>query len=284
MTYEPTPRDEIYLIDLARLLLREWRWFLIFAIPVLVATVAYVTTARSQWEAEAWIQIGQVGVAPMGVDPKVEPLLRVIERVRTRAFQDQVTLALGMPEASPQAALYRRSLKTEPEPYANLFRLFVRGYSQDEAKALATATVTQLQAIHAQLGAAAFAQANHRMAELDDALHAATIDRDRLRQAAEGKEGALAGVLLAEKDQDVRSLQKDRAELAYRLIPNNTYTTSMPFPVSVPLARVSPNAPVIVGGGLLASLFLGGLAAVGRNAMRRSSTRPVIPGTHAAYL
>jgi hypothetical protein len=284
MTYEPTQRDEIYLIDLARLLLREWRWFIAFAVPVIVATIAFVATARSQWEAEAWIQIGQVGVAPMGMDPKVEPLLRVIERVKTRDFQDQVTSALGMPEDSPQAALYRRSLKTEPEPYANLFRLFVRGYSQGEAKTLAMATVTQLQSIHAQLGAPAFAQAKRRMDELDVALRAAMMDRDRLRQGAEGKDGALAGVLLADKDEDVRALQKDRAELAYRLIPNNTYATSMALPVSAPLSRVSPNVPVIVGAGLLASLFLGGLAAVGRDAVRRTSTKPALRGTHAAYL
>lgn len=284
MTYPSMDQQEIYLIDLWRILVREWRWFLGVALPLIVMTMAYVGSVRSQWEAEAWVQIGQVGAAPVGVDPKVEPLLRVIERVKTRDFQDQVTQALGIPADARQAALYRRSLRTEPEPYANLFRLFVRGYSPDEARTLANATVSRLQAIHARLGAAATAQATARMHELDDALRVATADRERLRQAAAGKDGALPGLLLADKDQDIRALQKDRAELAYRLIPNSTYATSMPLPVAVPQGRVYPNVPVVVGAGVLIALFLGGLAAVARDASRRASTHSMRSGTHEAYL
>lgn len=284
MTFERFEHDEIYLIDLWAILVREWRWFLCMALPVLVATVAFLATARGQWEAEAWIQIGQVGAAPVGVDPKVEPLLRVIERVKTVDFQAQVTQSLGMPGNSAQAALYRRSLRTEPEIYANLFRLFVRGYSPDDAKALATATVARLQAVHAHLGAPGLAQANRRMAELDDALRVAVADRDRLRQGADGgKDAALAGVLLAGGNEDIRALQKERAELAYRMIPANTFATSMPLPVAVSAGRVFPNVPVVLGAGILAALFLGGLAATGRNAVRRRSTKAAVGGTHHAY-
>jgi hypothetical protein len=284
MTYERFERDEIYLIDLWTILVREWRWFLGVALPVLVATVAFLATARSQWEAEAWVQIGQVGAAPVGVDPKVEPLLRVIERVKTLDFQTQVTQGLGMPAESAQAALYRRSLKTEPEPYANLFRLFVRGYSPDDAKALASATVARLQAIHARLGAAGMAQAQARTAELDEAVREATVDRDRLRQAVDaGKDAALAGVLLAARNENLRALQRERAELAYRLLPGNTFATSMPLPVAVTRGRVFPNVPVILGAGILAALFLGGLAATARNALRRRSTKAGAHGTHHAY-
>jgi hypothetical protein len=284
MTFERFEHDEIYLIDLWAVLVREWRWFVCVALPVLAATVAFLATARSQWEAEAWVQIGQVGAAPVGIDPKVEPLLRVIERVKTVDFQTQVTQGLGMPADSAQAALYRRSLKTEPEPYANLFRLFVRGYSPDDAKALATATVTRLQAIHARLGAPGMEQAKQRMAELDDALRVAVADRERLRRSAGGgKDAALAGMLLAGRNDDVRALQKERADLAYRMTPGNTFATSMPLPVAVTRGRVYPNVPVVLGAGILAALFLGGLAATGRNALRRRSTKAVAGGTHHAY-
>ena len=79
--------DEIYLIDMWRIVVREWRWFIGVGILVLAATFAYLHHARSQWEATAWIQVGQVGFAPPGLDPHVEAFSRTVERLETRGFR-----------------------------------------------------------------------------------------------------------------------------------------------------------------------------------------------------
>ena len=276
-------QDEIYLIDLWHIFVREWRWFVAVLVVVLGLTFAWAHTARSQWEATAWIQIGQVGSAPLGQDPKVEPLLRVIARVQTVPFQDDVVRSLGLAPDSAEARLYRRSLKIDPNPYANLFKLSIRAYSARQANELAKATLTQLQAVHQRIGALPLQLANDRLDELESNLRIALADRDRLISgtgSADHAAAALAGVLLASKNEDIRALQQARSELVVRLAPNYTYDTSMPWPVYVPESRAFPNSVLAIGIGIVFGLFLAGVAAIGRNALRRRSTKARPLGTH----
>lgn len=276
-------QNEIYLIDLWHIFRREWRWFVAVLVVVLGLTFAWVSTARSQWEATAWIQIGQVGSAPVGQDPKVEPLLRVIARVQTVPFQDDVVRSLGLVPDSAEARLYRRSLKIDPNPFANLFKLTIRAYSARQANELARATLTQLQAVHQRLDALPLKLANDRLDELDSNLRIALADRDRLTSGTESADraaAALAGVLLASKNEDIRALQQARSELVVRLAPNYTYETSMPWPVYVPEYRAFPNSVLSIGIGIVFGLFLAGVAAIGRNALRRRSTKARPLGTH----
>ncbi|PTR34902.1 subunit length determinant protein [Luteibacter sp. OK325] len=276
-------QNEIYLIDLWHIFRREWRWFVAVLVVVLGLTFAWVSTARSQWEATAWIQIGQVGSAPVGQDPKVEPLLRVIARVQTVPFQDDVVRSLGLVPDSAEARLYRRSLKIDPNPFANLFKLTIRAYSARQANELARATLTQLQAVHQRLDALPLKLANDRLDELDSNLRIALADRVRLTSGTESADhaaAALAGVLLASKNEDIRALQQARSELVVRLAPNYTYETSMPWPVYVPEYRAFPNSVLSIGIGIVFGLFLAGVAAIGRNALRRRSTKARPLGTH----
>ncbi|TCV97812.1 subunit length determinant protein [Luteibacter rhizovicinus] len=262
-------QDDIYLIDMWRVLLRQWRWFVAVLIVVLALTFAYTRVARDQWEATAWIQIGQIAPAPAGQDPKVESLLRVIERLETVAFQDEVVRSIGLTVESREASLYRKSMKLDPEPYANLIKMRVRAYSPRQAADLVTATVTRLEAIHRQIGEVPLRLANQRLDEIEADLRTAQADRDRLSRDA-GTGTGLASVLLASKNEDIRALQQARSELVARLVPNYTFETSMPWPIYVPERKAFPNPVLIWGIGLLTGLFLGGLAAVGRDAMRRT--------------
>lgn len=275
--------DEIYLVDLWHILRREWRWFVGVFVVVLALTFAWVTTARSQWEATAWIQTGQVGSGPIGQDPKAEPLLRVIARVQTIAFQDDVLRSLGLDRNSAEAKLYRKSLKTEPNPYANFFKLTIRAYSPAQARDLANATVASLQAIHQRIDAVPLKLAKDRLDELDGNLRMALADRDRLVGASASGDhtaAALAGVLLAGKNEDIRALQQARSELIVRLAPNYTYDTSMALPVYVPDYRAFPNTVLVLGIGIVFAAFLAGVVAIARNARRRRSTKAHPSGTH----
>jgi len=106
-------RDDIYLIDLWHILVREWRWFAALLVIVLGGTFAFMQMARPQWQADAWIQIGQIGAAPTGQDPKAEPLQRVLERLQLVPFQNETLQSAGVAPDMPAAGLYRRSLKGE---------------------------------------------------------------------------------------------------------------------------------------------------------------------------
>lgn len=274
--------DEIYLIDMWRIVVREWRWFGATAALVLLATFGYLHGLRSQWEATSWIQVGQVGVAPPGLDVKIEPFARVLERLETAGFQDDVLKSVGVPLDAPEAALFRSSMKLDPQPYASIIKVHVRAYSAQDAAQLATATGAVLHTLHEQIGETPTQLAHARLDEIEMNLKDARADRDRITRdiiGAKGDAGQLDALVLASKNNEVRMLEQARSELAIRLTSTYTYDTSMPWPVSAPAGRAFPNATLIWGIGALAALFFASLVAVARNALRRIALRDAVVRT-----
>ncbi|MCC5085755.1 Wzz/FepE/Etk N-terminal domain-containing protein [Xanthomonas campestris] len=269
--------DEIYLIDLWRILLREWRWALAALLVVLAITFAFTRVAKPQWEATAWIQVGEIGPTPAGRDPKVEPFQRVIDRMKTRLFQDAVLTHAGVPLKSRAAQLYRGSLKPDPDPYANLIGITIRADSATQARTLAMATVAQLQALHGQTNTAALALAKTRLHGLDEDLRVATASRAQLQQQLGSPQAngqatpaqVLAGVLLTDSNTTIRALKTERDDLVARLTERYTYQTSLAWPLYVPDHQAFPNAIMAWAAGILGGGALGVLAAVLRNAVRR---------------
>jgi len=268
-------RDEIYLIDMWRIVAREWRWFVAVLALVLIATFVILRTTRPQWQATAWIQIGQVDTAPPGQDPKVEPLQRVLERLQLVPFQNEVLQSIDVAPSTPEGRLFRASLKVEPLPYAGpLVKVTIRAHSPQQARALAEATVARLQAVHGDLEGAQLRLARARLDEVQADLQREIADRDRLQQAAAQSKDGVAGLLLASKDEGIHTLQETRGDLRARLSSAYTYGTSLMWPVFVPEGAVFPNPSLTWGMGVLLGLFLALVAAVGRNALRRASVAP----------
>lgn len=276
-------QDEVYLADLWRIFAREWKWFVLVLVLTLACTYAFAHLVKRQWEATAWIQIGQVGAVPSGQDPKVEPLQRVLERLQLVPFENEVLRDAGYAPNSSVAGLYRKSLKLDPLPYAGpLIRLSVRSYSRQQAGELAAATVLRLRAIHQPLEKAQLASAHTRLAGIEGDLQAAQADQARYRKAAEpgaqgspaGKDVAnpmLASLLLADKEGEIRALRQARNDLVERLGPAYTYETSTVWPVYVPEHQAFPNPALTWGIGLLLGIFLGASASVARGTARRSA-------------
>ncbi|GGA38882.1 Wzz/FepE/Etk N-terminal domain-containing protein [Dyella nitratireducens] len=263
-------RDDIYLIDMWRLLRREWLWFVAVFVAMLLATFTFLSVTRPQWQANAWIQIGQVDTAPAGQDPKVEPLQRVLERLQLIPFQNQILQSIGIASNTPDAGLYRKSLKIEPLPYAGpLVKLTVRGHSAQQAKQFAEATVAQLQTIHRGLETTQLTLARQRLDEVQRDVQNVMAERDRLQQAVTQNKDTFAGLLLASKNEELIDLQQTRSDLLGRLSATYTYETSLMWPVYVPEHPAFPNPFLTWGMGVVAGLFLGVVAAVGRNALRR---------------
>jgi hypothetical protein len=275
--------DEIYLIDTWRILVREWKWFAGSLLLVLAATFAFLHTAAPQWAATAWIQVGQVDTAPPGQDPKAEPLQRVLARLQLGSFQQDVLERAGIAPDSRDAALYGKSMKLDPQPYAGpLIGLTLRAYSPQQAAQLADATVSELQAIHQRIDAEPLARAHARLDEVRQELQLAMAERGRLQQAVAsgGKSDAdtlMANMVLAGKTSEIHNLQLVESDLAERLSANYTYGTSLMWPVSVSGGPVFPNRTATWAAGLVFGLFLALVAAIARNALRRASTRRRAP-------
>ncbi|WP_369944567.1 Wzz/FepE/Etk N-terminal domain-containing protein [Xanthomonas medicagonis] len=264
--------DEIYLIDLWRILRREWRWCLLPLLAALALGFAFLHVATRQWQATAWVQVGEFGPTPAGRDPKLEPFQRVIDRIKTRLFQDQVLRRLRLPLDGRAAALYRSSLKLDPDPYANLIQLSLRADSAQQARALATATTLELQTLHRRIQAAPLRQARERLQDIESELAAAQADRARLLQE-QGKGGVeqqlLGNLLLSEKNTAIRGLKSECDDLLARLGERFTYDTSAPWPAYVPERAAFPNPLLVLAVALMLGGGLGVFAAIVRDALRR---------------
>jgi hypothetical protein len=264
--------DEIYLIDLWRILRREWRWCVLSLLAALALAFVFLHVATRQWQATAWVQVGEFGPTPAGRDPKLEPFQRVIDRIKTRLFQDQVLRRLRLPLDGRAAALYRGSLKLDPDPYANLIQLSLRADSAQQARALATATTLELQTLHRRIQAAPLRQARERLQDIDSELAAAQADRARLLQE-QGKGGVeqqlLGNLLLSEKNTAIRGLKSERDDLLARLGERFTYDTSAPWPAYVPERAAFPNPLLVLAVALMLGGGLGVFAAIVRDALRR---------------
>jgi uncharacterized protein involved in exopolysaccharide biosynthesis len=269
--------DEIYLIDTWRILLREWKWFAATLLLVLAATFAFLHAATPQWAATAWIQIGQVDTAPPGQDPKAEPLQRVLARLQLKAFQQDVLKRAGIAPHSRDAALYGKSMKLDPQPYAGpLIGLTLRAYSPQQAALLANATVGELQAIHQRIDAEPLARAQARLDEVRQELQLAMAERASLQHAAAsaGKSDAdtlTPNMVMSDKSGDIHNLQMVETDLAERLSANFTYGTALMWPVAVSDGPVFPNRMAMWAAGLVFGLFLAVVAAIARNALRRAA-------------
>ncbi|ROU06997.1 Wzz/FepE/Etk N-terminal domain-containing protein [Lysobacter enzymogenes] len=269
-------QDEIYLVDLWRIVRREWRSFAAAALAVLALALVYAALAPQRWQASVWVSVGQLGLVPAGQEPRPEPFQRSVERLQTRAFQDRALAAAGIAADAPAAELYRRSLKVEPSPYAGLIKLSVRAASAQQARLLATTTVAQLQALHRQLQAAPLARARAQLEQARSDLRAALAERERLRGLAEGAQArggaepaaALALLALTHKDSEVRQLRQTESDLRARLSGSYTYATAPAWPLHAPQRPLAPDRMLILAVGLLAGLGLGLFAAVARNARR----------------
>lgn len=281
-------RDEVYVVDLWHILAREWAWFLAGLLAVLIAVFAFSHSARRQWQATAYIQIGQVP-ALAGTDPKVEPLARVLERLQLVPFQNHVLASIGIKDDTPEARLYRKSVKLDPLPYAGpLVKFSVRGWSPEQARQFAEATVAELQIVHQALMAKPLEMTQARLNDVDADLKAAEATRNQLVQTAKpgaSKDAQVEGVasmLLTATDAQIRDLRQTRGDLSIRLTHNYTYQTSLMWPVYVPQGPVFPNLTLIWGIGILFGLSLGAFAAIVRNALRRRQVATVsFNQTHA---
>jgi hypothetical protein len=276
-------QDEIYLIDIGRMFAREWKWFVGVLVIALAVTFAVVHFTRSQWEATAWIQIGQVGQVPSGQKQEIEPILRVIERLKMVPFENEVMRSLGFAPDSPEAKLYRKSIDLVPLPYAGpLVRMSVRGYSPQQARQFATATVKRLQAIHQRLEAIPLKLAHARLDMIDADLQHATTEREQLARVALPERGGgtgnidnplLASVLMTSKNDEIRGLRLARSDLVDRLSSTYTFETELLGSVYVPDKKASPHFVLMWGIGFLLGLFLGAVAVMARNLARRLARR-----------
>lgn len=219
------------------------------------------------------VQIGQVGQPDVGqVTSLIEPPTRAVERLKLRPFRDGVlaSIEIRTSDDEPRARLYRDSMQVRQLPNTDLIELKVRGYSPEEARKLAEATISRLQEIHGRLALPSIERLRSQLDTITRELKRAQAERETLlsntqlrQEIGPGNrfaENVLLGNILATRDAEIRDLQQRRLTLEERLTPSRTYPTSLVEEIFVPERPASPRlvltVSLAIAGGLAAGMLI----------------------------
>jgi uncharacterized protein involved in exopolysaccharide biosynthesis len=249
---------------------RHWGWIAGCTVVAASAGAIYTTLVPPTWEATGVAQIAAVGQTTAPGQASVELAGKGVERMRVRGFQDDVLASLQIPvdDENPTGRLYRGSLKVRQLQNTDFLEIKVRAWSSDEAKRWVDATVTQLAAVHQRLAAPSIDRLKKQLGDVDASLQKARSARDALRDSTTLKdkigpgerfaEGVYNANLLLKTDEEIRTLEMQRAVLIEALSPSRTSPTSLVNAAHVKERPVSPKTGLIVA--LAAALgFLAGL-------------------------
>lgn len=270
----PVIESELNLAEVGRDLIAGIRW--IIGLPVLLALAAtvYVYLAQPRWEATSTIQIGRTGEveAGKGTSP-IETPAQAIERMKLRVFQDRVLERLRIPSdrKNPEELLFRKSLEFRAMPNTDFIEMKVEGYSAEEARRFAEATVEELREAHEKLSQPTIDYLHAQLAGVEQSLKSAIDERAKLvasiplgLEVGPGNrfaENVLLGSALATRDEEIRKLQDRKLILEERLNPARTRPTTL-IGIHVPEDPESPKKVLTVLLSLACGLIVGVLVAL----------------------
>lgn len=269
------PDDEISLADLWQILVRHKGWVIATPLLAVIAAVVAVIFIKPQWEATAAIQIGAVGQAGQ----VIEPSARVVARVNLKSFEDAVLASLGLSgQKTPEAKLFRSSLKVKALPNTDLIEIKVRGYSRESAKRSTEATVDYLRRIHQGMAAPTVQRMKQLLAQVEREIAQTRAEREKALKVMDLKDKAITEAsfmrnivlanIMVQRDNELRGLEQAKTDYEEQLDPMRTYPTSYIEKISVSEGPVAPKKSLIVLLAGVLGLFAGVMAAFLGNAFQ----------------
>lgn len=246
---------------------RKLTVLMVIALVMLTAWVGIFFTSP-QWEATAVVQIGKIGQK----DQLIEPISKVLERVRLRSFQSTVIANAQSDSASTQdRTLYHKSLAVRPITGTDLIQITVRGFSPAAAKQFALDTAEHLGEVHEKASEPAIREIRERLRHIDAQLAQMDMERQRMLKMASVRDSAvearfIANAILTNIVMQQRiergELERSRMEYVDQLHPFRTYPTKIMESVGVSEAPVLPRKRLILTLAALLGIFLAVLVAV----------------------
>ena len=276
------PDDEISLFDLWQTLVRRKWWVLGIPLLAVITAAVAVTFMKPQWDATATIQIGavgQAGQAGQAAGQVIEPPARVVARVNLKSFEDAVLASPGLSgQTTPEAKLFRGSLKVKALPNTDLIEIKVRGYSWESAKRSTEATVDYLHRIHQGMAATTVQRMKQFLAQAEREIAQTKAEREKALKILDLKDKAISEAsfmgnivlanIMVQRDNELRGLEQAKKGYEEQLDPMRTYPTSYIEKISVSEGPVAPKkSQILVLAGVM-GLFLGVVAAFLGNAFQ----------------
>ena len=265
MLHEGSSDEEMSLGDLWQMLCSGWYLILGGVAVTLVAAGIYLAVTPSQYEASLVAKVGQVGLVE-GVR-HIESANEVVQRMQDPGFIDAVVKSLGW-KGDARERLFKSSYQiTSPGPASKRLNIRVYGFSTDDARRAAEASLVMLADIHRGLAKTIVARRDREFANIVADIADAEAFLRRIKQL--GKEASPDGYeravswLQAVKDEKsrLRVLRLEESELKEAMKPIFTMPTMAAGPVAVSTQPVYPKARRVwlfaaIGGLLLGALLV----------------------------
>ena len=262
---EGSSDEEMSLGDLWQMLCYGWYLILGSVVAALVVAGIYLAITPSQYEASLVIKVGQVGVAE-GVQ-QIESADEVVQRMQDPGFIDAVVESLGW-KGDTRERLFESSYQvTSPGTTSKRLNVRLYGFSPDDARRGAEASLVMLADIHRGLAKTIVARRDGEFANIVADIADAEAFLRRIEQL--GKEVSPDGYertvsrLQAAKDEKsrLRALRLEESELKEAMKTELTTPTMAAGPVAVSMRPAYPKARRVwlfaaIGGLLLGSLLV----------------------------
>lgn len=270
-----SPDDEISLFELWQTLVRHKWWVLGIPLLAVIAAAVAVTLMKPQWEATAAIRIGAVGQAGQVIEPPAQ----VVARVNLKSFEDAVLASLGLSgQKTPEAKLFRSSLKAKALPNTDLIEIKVHGYSRESAKRSTEATVDYLHRIHQGMAAPTVQRIKQLLAQVEREIAQTRVEREKALKIMDLKDKTITEArfmgnivltnIMVQRDNELRGLEQAKTSYEEQLDPMRTYPTSYIEKISVSEGPVAPKKSLILVLAGMLGLFVGVMAAFLGNAFQ----------------
>ncbi|HUX65241.1 Wzz/FepE/Etk N-terminal domain-containing protein [Sulfuricella sp.] len=274
--------DEISLLEIWQVLVRQKKWVIGIPVLALIAAAAVSALIPPVWEATLVGQIGQIGQVGQQL---IEPVARVVERIKQKPFQGEVLVSMGIPkdEENSKGKLYRDSIKVQILPNTDLIEIKVRGYSREEAKRNAEATIGRLSKLHEELAQPTIQRLTQQMERLKQQINESREERESLKNTQPNKsktdsggrfmESIIQANILVQRDGELRNLEQLKLSYEEQLSPLRTYPTARIDSTYVSEKPVAPKKGLIVVLSGVLGLMAGIFAAFVLNAIQARKPR-----------
>jgi len=275
---------ELTLIDLLVFLRKHLVLLLCFAIVGLLLGFAASYHSARQWEAKAYVKVGQIGLSDQGTVP-LEPPAEVAGQISLPPFQDQVLRQLQQDpanERSPLVRLVHSTLTGQIARSTNFVEIAARGYSAEQARAVAQSAQAIILATHDKLFKAGTDDLRTQLAETTRLIDANRKARADLAQSltpntavksssSSDNTGLLMLGLAQNSNEENRMLLDRQRRLENDLSAARTFNSKALGDIVVPDAPVAPRRPAYAALGAFVGLFLGFLVVLRREAAKRKA-------------
>ena len=262
--------DEFDLLDLVNFMRRNFIYMLWGALLGLAIGGLLVVLLPKQFEATALVKIGEtanVNATGIVTGSMIEPSLQVVDRIKSRSFQDDVLNTLNISVDDDDSALvkqFRNSLKVKLEK-SELISLSVNANSRTQANALMQGVVNQLNKVHYKMSYPTISRLKLELDSVNNEIKLADEEVKHFSKVLETQsdkitdmkfsQAVLLNSIRMSKAQDYRNFRDNKRMLEEKLSTERNFPTHVLGRIEVTNKPVFPKYSIFIPAGLFLGLF-----------------------------